>query len=295
VREAESGQPGCELGQTGPADKPDGAQNMTLLQRWKNTSLPNKLLIETGALVAFGTLFYAGAAVVQVSLMKQNAKDSAAQVERLVGTTNTAIDKAVQASSATLIEALRQNKEALNTAISQSKSSLDASTKQAKAALDASIEQNRLDQRAWLGFLESTNISFKVNEKPTITHWFINTGKTPATGIHGRVTSLVIPRGQPFRPDYINYKSTTEPSSSILMPNQRVFFAAEADRANNQAGLDQLVDKTVTMYFFGEVCYTDVFKKPHHVTFCNLLNTNLTTVGNCGTYNDTDDQPHDCK
>src|SRR5579862_4515411 len=112
---------------------------MTLLERWKKTSLPNKLLVETGALVAFGTLFYAAAAFVQVHLMKQSAKDSAEQVERLVGSTDTAIDKAVKSSTDALSAALQQNRQSLDTAISQAKSALDASAKQSQAALDASI------------------------------------------------------------------------------------------------------------------------------------------------------------
>jgi hypothetical protein len=49
---------------------------MTLRQRWKQTSLPNKLLIITGALVAFGTVFYAGAAAVQIHILNESLRQS---------------------------------------------------------------------------------------------------------------------------------------------------------------------------------------------------------------------------
>jgi len=51
---------------------------MTVQQRWKQTSLPNKLLVITGALVAFGTLFYALAAGVQVWLLRESLSASSA-------------------------------------------------------------------------------------------------------------------------------------------------------------------------------------------------------------------------
>ncbi len=54
---------------------------MTLRQRWKQTSLPDKLIIIPGVIVAMGKLFYAVAAAVQVYMMRQAAIDSTAHVE----------------------------------------------------------------------------------------------------------------------------------------------------------------------------------------------------------------------
>lgn len=94
---------------------------MTLRQRWTQTSLPNKLLIVTGGLVAFGTLFYAGAAAFQICLMQQNARDSAAQVERLVSATNGAITKATEENSKALTKALGEDRAAFDATLSQSR------------------------------------------------------------------------------------------------------------------------------------------------------------------------------
>ena len=53
---------------------------MNLRQRWKQTSLPSQLLVMTGALVAFGTLFYAAAAVVQICILEDSVRQSQAAV-----------------------------------------------------------------------------------------------------------------------------------------------------------------------------------------------------------------------
>jgi hypothetical protein len=83
---------------------------MTLLQRWRQTALHNKALVITSVLVAFGTVFYAGAAAFQIWLMKESMDDSAIQQQRLVAATNNAISKAVSESSASLKDALTKNK-----------------------------------------------------------------------------------------------------------------------------------------------------------------------------------------
>jgi hypothetical protein len=52
---------------------------MNIFQRWKQTSIANKGLVFSSILMAFGTLFYAGTAIVQVCIMKQNAHDVSLQ------------------------------------------------------------------------------------------------------------------------------------------------------------------------------------------------------------------------
>ena len=64
---------------------------MTILQRWKQSALDNKALVWSSILMAFGTLFYAGAAAFQVWLMKRSVKESAEQTERTVSALKTAI------------------------------------------------------------------------------------------------------------------------------------------------------------------------------------------------------------
>src|SRR5579871_2920952 len=103
---------------------------MKLIQRWRQTALHNKALVVTSVLVAFGTLFYAAAAAFQVWLMNEAAKESAAQMERLVGSINASISAAVTAGQKSLNQTLQQNQDAFDKVLSQAKASMDSSTVQ---------------------------------------------------------------------------------------------------------------------------------------------------------------------
>lgn len=57
---------------------------MNLFQRWKQTTIANKGLVFSSFLMALGTLFYAGAATVQVFIMKHSARDASLQTDKLI-------------------------------------------------------------------------------------------------------------------------------------------------------------------------------------------------------------------
>jgi hypothetical protein len=180
---------------------------------------------------------------------------------------------------------IHQQTAAAQCAAEASARSADTASKQ----LTQEINNAHLDQRAWLGFVESTNIIFKANERPTTTYWFINTGKTPAAEVKGHVSSIVLRFGEKFQPKYSSRDLPNPTSSNLIMPNQRMFFNNEGSGIITQRMVDALKNREVVWYFFGEVCYEDIFKEQHHVTFCSFLNPDLTTTGSCQTYNQTDD------
>lgn len=158
---------------------------MNIFQRWKQTAIHNKALVWTGVLVAFGTIFYAGAATYQALLMKHSARDSAAQIASLMSALNSSINMTIEQSRKSLSDAIQENKRALDAALAQNKSALDATAKQGRDALNASIEASRLDQRAWVGVGEMRVVNKMI--KGEILHVTIamrNTGKTPALSLH---------------------------------------------------------------------------------------------------------------
>jgi hypothetical protein len=80
------------------------------------------------------------------------------------------------------------------------------------------------------------------------------------------------------------------------MPNQKQFFKVVAStEATSQLAIDKLTSGKRILYVFGEVCYKDIFHHPHHTTFCESISPDLKTFQNCQTYNEADDEPHDCK
>ena len=73
---------------------------MTIWQRWKQTALHNKALVFSGIIVAFGTLFYSGAAVVQVWMFNKSSRQVERQTERLIDAAKTQADAAKEMTKA---------------------------------------------------------------------------------------------------------------------------------------------------------------------------------------------------
>ena len=60
---------------------------MNIFERWKKTTIANKSLVISSFLMAFGTIFYAGAASVQVWIMNRSAHDASVQTDKIIKAT----------------------------------------------------------------------------------------------------------------------------------------------------------------------------------------------------------------
>jgi hypothetical protein len=92
---------------------------MKLLQRWKQTAVHNRALALTSVLVAFGTLFYAGAAVFQVWLVAQSSKHTDEQLGWVIGNVNwlaRSMDLSEKEAEKGIEASALQNEKALNLA-----------------------------------------------------------------------------------------------------------------------------------------------------------------------------------
>jgi hypothetical protein len=215
---------------------------MTLLQRWKQTSVANKLLVYTGALVAFGTLFYAVAAVLQVRLMKDSAQETAKQTDKLI--------TEAQRIAETMEENNRQN----------------------KMALDASIEQARLDQRAWISLkgLKFDN-ELKAGVLNPFRLTFTNSGKTPAQYVRLKYTSHM---HIPGKPDVVSTHLADEEYS--LGPGREAEFRFHTVPPKlNQTDVNGFESGTFILTCSGEVTYQDIFGKLHKTAFCGFYKPDL--------------------
>jgi hypothetical protein len=286
---------------------------MKLFQRWKQTALHNKALVMTSILVAFGTLFYAAAAVVQICIMNKSAKESAAQIDRLVGATDASIKKAVDTSSNALTTALQQNKEALDASLSQAKSSLDASTRQGKAALDASIAASLYELRPYLmsskmdmigDFLADGPFQGKIE--------IINGGRTPATKVDGCADIIYRPRDMPIPDDYpcpsptnpptlLHIQPTGEHSLSNIGPGEPPFILLTPPTSLNIKVNDRPLGSTekqrmfatdgpFRLYLYGEFSYEDIVgtNRVHHTRFCGRYNPATHVFDVCEKHNNVD-------
>jgi len=264
---------------------------MNVFQRWRQTALHNKAMVWTSFLVAFGTVFYAIAAACQIQLMKQSARQSSEQVERLVGTTNTAITKAIDDSGKSLSKALVQNKEAFDTSLSQAKKSLDASAAQSKAVLDANIAASHLDQRAWLGVRGIQVVQFEQGKSLKINVEFFNSGKSPALAVTSGTKFNYLAKFVTGPESDWNMNFTFEPGQSV--PPQGG-FSKQIEVALSVFGPRYLMLKAPTtllwFYIYGITKYTDISNTFSGETkFCSYLGKTDTASPEmlyCNTYND---------
>jgi hypothetical protein len=222
---------------------------MDIFQRWKQTSVANKLLVYTGVLVAFGTLFYAGAAVFQICLMKENARETAKQNDKLI------------MEAKRIAETMEENNH-------QNKIALDASLKQSQKALDVSIENARLDQRAWIVIKDvKFEHALTVGEVNSFSLTFLNTGKTPAQNVRFKYTSRV---HVPGKPDSVKAVPSDEELS--LGPEAKFVVRGFTEPPRlNEADVVGFESGTIVFTLFIEVTYHDVFqKKLHKTTYCGF-------------------------
>jgi hypothetical protein len=139
---------------------------MKLSQRWKQTSLPNKLLIGTGAIVAFSTLLQVGVATFHYWLMKESGQQAAQQTDKLVA----ASEKLAQATANALEETKRSNTETANRAdiANQiSKEFANAAQRQANASMQ-SAESGKTLARATEKSADIASQSFALTQRPTV-------------------------------------------------------------------------------------------------------------------------------
>lgn len=271
---------------------------MNLFQRWKQTTVANKALVISSFLMAFGTLFYAGAASVQVWIMKRNAHDASVQAEKLI------IAAQTQASAA------RQNAEAadrfstsaanINTGIGTAgqkldlqADELDASVKQA-ARLAAAAEKANASvissERPWMGATLTVD-GFAAGKTPTYAVTFINSGKRPA-----RVTLTQTQSGDVDYGDNPVYKAyDTTPSVTVVVPGQAVGAAWKDDQAlMNPIGdelMKALISGTVPFRIYAKIEYTDIRTDAQYWTHaCWRYTPTHTAIGSgfssCTEYND---------
>lgn len=138
---------------------------MNLLQRWRQTSLPNKLLVEVGAIAALSALLCAGLLGAQLWLNDKSSKELSAQVDKLITAGNAMVG------------------------------TLQSGNAQQTKTLEAQREAMKLERRAWVGAVAVHNIRLEAGKPFGLTVHIKNSGATPAriTSSRLRTRAFVIP------------------------------------------------------------------------------------------------------
>ena len=198
---------------------------MTIWQRWKQTAIHNKALVVTSVLVAFGTVFYAGAAAFQVWLMVESGKHTDEQIGYVIGNVNwlarsmdasqKSTERAMREQVAKMqlqVDQVRQSNNLAEDAIRQAstesaenarrvnqqlgilQNQVEASRAQAQAAFrsaDAIAQQTEISERPWLTVeAEPGSDLFYVNGKQagmTFRFTIRNLGRSIAKNVHFKI------------------------------------------------------------------------------------------------------------
>lgn len=234
-------------------------------------------MVWTTAIVAFGTLFYAGAAVFQIYLLNESQKETTKQVDKLIAASermaNTAQTQANTATSqaSSIAEQSNTMKESLgltNRAVTAGEKQANTSQVSARAAEESvRVAQDTLaiGQRPWVLFqnMKSDEPIF-IDGPFVITITIFNYGNSPAIdykAIARMGFGNKIPDPIPSNdPDLVNDNPITlPPKQSSKIPLKATFSKSTIDRANAQR---------LDFYVWGRVEYRDIFNQRHYTIFC---------------------------
>lgn len=237
---------------------------MNFKQRWKQTTLSNKLMVITTAIVAFWTFFYTIVAVLQWQLMERSGEQTAFQIEKLI----TEANKIAESSRAV--------------------------SKQSENTLNTVIGNFRLEQRAWVGPILVKPPEYKnqdgklvyVKEGEPIKCGLVikNSGNTPAKRVEYSIVvqTLKCPEEPTIK------ESTGKKDITLLQPNMTISTSYPPITGVSKMDIEKLEKEIDRLYMYGIVRYEDIFNIEHWTKFCLYLSPNLTTFSLCQNNNETD-------
>jgi hypothetical protein len=225
----------------------------TLREKWRLTSLSNKVITLATVVIAGAGVLTFGTAVLQWLEMRGAAKQTGRIIEadeRLAG-------------------------------------AMESSVAQAQKTLDASIKSFQLEQRAWVG-VEGINGDIQPNKPYSVLVGFRNSGKTPAKQVSLRMQFNPVRQGQALKFTY-----SEPISSKGFVPPNGTFSSAELSPSGGdpvrESEIELIKTGKLRAYLYGVVTYEDIFNRSHWMRFCYFIGADAKSYKACNEYNDTDE------
>lgn len=262
---------------------------MNIWQRWRQTALHNRALVLSSVLMAFGTVFYAGAAVIQICMFQRSSKQAAEQTDKLIAAAKISASDATQNAAAA--QSFAGSALKINSAIDDAVRKLQiqaekmdaarvASERQPQQSLQATIDNFHREQRAWIA---PTNVRLDGGLTPgkeiKVLIDFANSGKEPAfnvvtksgAGLEPPFTEQDLATQLQLGPQYLNTNICEEAKPVDGMP---VIYPSTVQHQSAQLGGGFLADDYTArrqMFFvFGCFGYRTM-GEIHHSQFCFWL------------------------
>jgi hypothetical protein len=233
----------------------------SLSDKWRLTSLSNKIITLATVVIAGAGVLTFGAAFFQWLEM------------RGAGTQTNKIIAADERIAGAMEEAIRQTNNALNT----------------------TVEQFRLDQRAWLGVTRYNSSTASGNESPYIEPdkevrfiaQFTNSGKTPAKTTETDIAFQFLPKGVSPKPTFGQPNPSRTRSTLVVQPGATHFIQSLPTKFSAPQ-IEAARQQQLILYVYGRILYQDVFDKQHSTEFCAYIDPRLIAFESCASYNNAD-------
>lgn len=261
---------------------------MKLRQRWKNTSLPNKLLASASVLMALGTLFYAGVAIFQYRMMREQAETTRAQLgamqeqSRVIeGQLSTMQDQAnsMRTQTNTLNDSLVETRKSVNAAEKQANASMSQADT-SRIAASAAQKSAQIALLTELPRLNANRVAFtlKPNEILTIQVTIHNSGNSTAyrVNIGGGMATGYPPLG-----NLLLMPPVPSLSESDIGAGDSIVITFVSPGPLSQQEFEETVNGKKFLYAVGKGIFYDGFRSCHTVQFCFFYNPKIRTLSTC--------------
>jgi len=161
--------------------------------------------------------------------------------------------------------AMRDQVANMEAALKVARESSDAAKESADAA-KSSVDHMRLEQRAWLGFVEPTIGPFLAGEPMAAMFTVRNTGLTPGTVIRQNSGVILRPAGDTdFEADVHDIISQAEQAirEHIAPPDFKLFITAASTFPFSQSTIEEIGSGTRTLFLFSYIRYLDISNQSH--------------------------------
>jgi hypothetical protein len=246
--------------------------------------------------MAFGTLFYAVAATVQIWLFNASSRQTETQINKLIQAAQAQSEAANDMAQAAgdQVDAANNFADTAEEINRQTRAAVDEFHRLAKASegnIAATQEASRLDQRAWVGIgIDMPPIAEL--DKPLVANLLIfNSGRTFALKVRF-IRTVTISPDIPGQLDYYFALSSSlrskNQSVGLVVPNRN--YAIKFDIPQGLRAINKNVTRDWYITFWGDVTYRDVFMNTpeRRTTFCatRQISSPESTFDQCAINND---------
>jgi len=150
----------------------------------------------------------------------------------------------------------------------------------AEKSLGATVGNFQMDQRAWVGLRAEPTITFfappvpegqppaEPFENPYFTVTIANYGKSPAHKVSVAIDEAFLDGADAELPSNPSFRKEFTSVVASIFPNQPPVISKKAGIDTSGGMLKELYAQTKTLNLYGEITYTDIFKKKRYTQFC---------------------------